>query len=236
MAHQDHHQEVALQEVARLEAQDAAPGAPSFPARAEAQRRAGRPDEARRIAEEGLAESPQRLAGRVALALALIDLGEIESAKDELGAVLATEPGHPVARAAWTPLQGEAADALPAVVAEGEAAAESPLAALDEAELEDAFAEAEAEPDEMMTANHVAEAALRAVEDGGPEGVRLDEDSPFATETVASLLEEQGDAASAEAIRSTLARRAPQAPADFDRERVVATLERWLDNLRRSKR
>ena len=228
------HHEVAQQEVARLEAQQPDPGAPSFPALAEAQRRAGRPDEARRIAEAGLAESPQRLAGRVALALALIDLGEIESAKDELSVVLETEPGHPLARAAWAPLA--AATPAPAMIEDAEPAEASPLAALDEAELEDAFAEAEAEPDEMMTANHVAEAALRAVEDDGPEGVRLDEDSPFATETVATLLEEQGDAASAEAIRSTLARRAPKAPADFDRERVIATLERWLDNLRGSKR
>ena len=194
---------------------------------AEAERRAGRPEQARRLAEAGLAEEPYELSGRLVLALACLDLHDLESARAAL------EP----AVAAWSL---EAAEPLALGSAPGEpfAVQSDPLADLAENELERAFAHAEAEPAEVWTTNRVAEAALRSVERGEPEGVHLEEpDSPFATETVASLLERQGDVGRARAIRRALTGEAEPAELSPDeRKHWVATLERWLDNLRRASR
>ena len=73
---------------------------------------------------------------------------------------------------------------------------------------------------------------------------RIGEASPFATETVAGLLEQQDHREEARAIREVL--EGPAAPASLatdpgaglpdivnERARVIATLERWLENLRR---
>lgn len=210
-------------EVARLEAlRGARPGAPVFPALAEAHRRAGDAEKAARVAREGLAERPDLPAGRVALALALLDLERVEEARRELARVLDEVPGHALAAAA---------------LGEGGAETAEPLGGLGEDELEAAFDEAESDPEEMVDANHVAEAALRQVERGAPEGVDLaDEASPFATETVASLLERQGHADRARAVRDTAARRAGPPHDAARRTTVLATLERWLDNVRRRAR
>jgi len=89
----------------------------------------------------------------------------------------------------------------------------------------------------------VAARALQAADLDEPEGIfPADPDSPFATPTVASLLESQGHGAEAAALREELARRSRgEAPASAaaegaQRERVIATLERWLENLRRTRR
>ena len=68
------------------------PGCADFPALAEAERRAGRPEEAQRIAERGLATSPERIAGRVALGLALLDQGKLSVAKQALARIFETLP------------------------------------------------------------------------------------------------------------------------------------------------
>jgi hypothetical protein len=194
---------------------------------AEAARRAGRPEQARRLAEAGLVEEPYELSGRVVLALACLDLLDFESARHAL------EP----AVAGWSL---DAPEPLALGSDEGEAFAvqSDPLADLAENELERAFDHAEAETAEVWTTNRVAEAALRAVERGEPEGVRLHElDSPFATETVANLLERQGDPGRARAIRRALTDEAAAAALAPDaRKRWVSTLERWLDNLRSASR
>jgi hypothetical protein len=98
-----------------------------------------------------------------------------------------------------------------------------------EGELDRAFAAAEPEIAEMITPDSVAEeAALRAD--------RLDDHSPlassgaFATRTMAELLERQGDRRGAARIRAALGE--PGAPAPGD-PAVIATLERWLENVRR---
>jgi hypothetical protein len=192
---------------------------------AEAERRAGRPEQARRLAEAGLVEEPYELSGRLVLALACLDLLDVESARRAL------EP----AVAGWS-LDAPQPLALGSDQGEPFAVQSDPLADLAENELERAFAHAEAEPAEVWTTNRVAEAALRSVERGEPEGVRLDEpDSPFATETVAHLLERQGDTGRARAIRRALTGEAAGAGLSPDeRKRWMATLERWLDNLRRA--
>ena len=194
---------------------------------AEAERRAGRPEQARRLAEAGLVDEPHDVSGRVVLALACLDLRDVESARQAL------EP----AVAGWS-LDVPEPLALGSDEGEAFAVQSDPLADLAENELERAFDHAEAETAEVWTTNRVAEAALRAVERGEPEGVRLHEpDSPFATETVANLLERQGDPGRAQAIRRALTDEAAEAALAPDaRKRWVSTLEHWLDNLRRASR
>ena len=188
--------------IARLEARAAA----DTSALAEAQRRAGQPAEAERLARRGLEQDPGSLRLRVALALALLDQRRADAAREELERVLAT-------------------------------AAELP-AELSEQELEDAFEHAEPEAEQLMDADRVAEQALREAELGpadeiSPPGAG---DSPFATRTMAELLERQGDRAGAARIRSRLeGERGPSAgsPANDPRGRVLRELERWLANLRK---
>ena len=81
-----------VEELRRVVEEDA--GCPEFPALAEAERRAGRAEEAHRISREGLARSPGRLAGRVSLGLALLELGDVDAARRELAEILdsALEP------------------------------------------------------------------------------------------------------------------------------------------------
>jgi hypothetical protein len=117
---------------------------------------------------------------------------------------------------------------------------EQALAAVPEVsdqELEAAFASAEPDADQMMDADRVAERALREAELGptdeiAPPGA----DSPFATRTMAELLERQGDREGAARIRSRLERpraAAPTSPVSERRRRIVGELERWLANLRK---
>jgi len=194
---------------------------------AEAARRAGRPEQARRLAEAGLVDEPYEAAGRVVLALACLDLGDAEAARRAL------EP----AVAGWSAVAPEALSLEPADDEPFQVQSD-PLADLAENELERAFDHAESEPVEAWTTNRVAEAALHAVEEGEPEGVRAAEDgSPFATETVASLYERQGDPERAQAIRRSLRSGAEErALVPDERKRWLGTLERWLDNLRRASR
>ena len=75
----DSNQTVTPYDMEHLRAEVAADaGAPLYPALAEALRRAGRAEDARRVSEAGLEEAPERMAGRVSLGLALLDLGELE--------------------------------------------------------------------------------------------------------------------------------------------------------------
>jgi hypothetical protein len=237
-------QQEALEEIARLEAQMGGdPSASAFPALAEANRRAGRAEDAERVARDGLGERPDFVAGRVALSLALLDLGRVDEARSELVRVLEMIPDHAVAL-----------DALSQVAPEGLGGSEEraenhgPLSDLAEDELESAFQDAEAQPDEMLSANRVVAAAVRGVEQDEPEEVTpFPADSPFATETVADLLEKQDHPGEAQAMRDVLDDSAagatlatdPGAAVQHvgnDRARVVDTLGRWLGNLRRGSR
>lgn len=193
--------------------------------RAEAERRAGRPERAREFAERALAGDAPHASAFVAHALALIDSGDLVGA-------------HRALEHAFLALGGELQEELVAVaIDEFDSSDAEPLATLAEDELESAFEAAEAQPSEMHDANHVAAAALRLIEDGEPEGVDLaSSDSPFATETIATLLESQGQPARAGAVRSAARARGRSRDARLDevrRDQVAATLSRWLENLRR---
>jgi tetratricopeptide (TPR) repeat protein len=193
-------------------------GAPAFSALAEAHRRAGRPDVAAQVARDGLVLRPEQLAGRVALGLALLDLGRMEEARGELAQVLESLPDHAVAKRAFEELPtAEPVD--------------DPLAHLAEREVEAALAEARADRESMRDADQVAATALRSVEDEPPEEhdpVTAD-GSPFVTQTVAEILEQQGHHDRAEQVRRTL--ETPNGAPDLKRLQTIATLERWLEKL-----
>ena len=180
---------------------------------AETLRRGGDPVEARKTAGEALRDD-ETPALRVALGLALLDLGEDAEAREELERAFALLEGFTDEPTA-------------------DPAAAMPLDALADSELENAFLQAESNADEMWNANNLAEAALAQIEDGVPEGVARGPDSPFATATVAGLLEDQGHTDEAQALREAIASDAESAPAS-DRAQITATLERWLSNLRRA--
>lgn len=235
------------------------PGGAQFGVLAEAYRRAGRHEDARRVAVAGLALRPDDTAGRLALGLTLLDLGEPAAARYELERAMET-----------------VTDPLPS---EGIAASE-----IDD-ELEAAFADAESVAEEMLDANQIAAQAMIQSELDEPEGFALEEaeafepaeesfelgEAPaFATETMARLLTEQGDTQGAEAIRerlgelepmdaamvpgdASLSRQVEEAPAlaiadepyamgaidtndaASERGRILATLETWLANLQRNR-
>jgi hypothetical protein len=191
-------------------------------ARAERERRIGQPERARELAQAAVEGDAPHPSARIAYVLALIDCGDLVSA-------------HGALEATYEAFGGEVAGIEAAEVYE--AAAPAALAALGDDELEHAFEAAEAQPDEMHDANHVAAAALEQIEGGVPEGVDLtSRPSPFATETVADLLERQGQRQRADQVRTAARARGQFREQRLDearRERVVATLSRWLDNLRR---
>jgi len=155
-------------------------------------------------------------AALVLRALALLDQGLAAEARDLLAGALA-----PAGRAGFAP--------------DDDAGFER----LHDAELESAFDDARPETDSMIDADGIAfEAILRARLDE-PEIASLPApDSPFHTRTMADLLERQGDAESAYAIRSALAAGDPgDAPLAHSldaraRARTIQTLERWLARLR----
>jgi tetratricopeptide (TPR) repeat protein len=219
---------LAEADVARLEGLVGSdPGAPAFPALAEALRRAGHTKDAERVARAGLARRPEAAAGRVALGLALLDLGRIDEARRELERAVEGAPGHPLAAPRLSTVAAEPVwPALP------QAPAESTLAeGIDEGEIDDAFELARPEADEPLSPDEAVASALHDAELDGPEEAEerdAEADLPVASRTVADLLERQGHVDDARAMRASL-----EAGGDGDRARVLATLERWLDNLRR---
>ena len=106
----------------------------------------------------------------------------------------------------------------------------APFGDIADSELEAAFEAAEARTEEMIDANDVAEAAIRRVEEGAPEGV-----GGSASARAEPASPAQTAAASLAPLRA--ASPAPlDAPSEDHRRRVIATLERWLENLQRETR
>jgi hypothetical protein len=223
-----------------------------FAVEAERMRRAGDAHAAAEIAEAGLVDEPANDRGRMVLALALLDLGDVPRARQELEmAFLVDTPVAPVIPP-------------PEPIGLG--------VDLGDDELESAFAEAETNPDEMMSANKVVEQTLESEHVDVPEaGFDVTGSPTYATETMASLLEEQGRAGDAEALRASLGHpegdllddaenasaiesvapsgvldaaesmpasgagwAAGLGPDHAERVRIVSTLEGWLHNLRQN--
>ncbi len=225
-----------------------------FAADAEQLRLNGNAVAAIEVAEAGLVRTPDDLKGRIALALARIDLGDVLQARDELAAVLAPSRATPRPTSAAALEARAPVDSAAGFDLDGE---------VEDDELETAFALAESDPDEMMDANRVVEQTLRAAELDAPEAdFDLTSHPTYATESMAMLLDEQGRRAEAAALREVLAERrntqaspsleepdlelasdSDLAPAwgaaglgpDHARQlHVVATLEGWLHNLKRN--
>lgn len=215
---------------------------PDFAAEAERARRGGDAVAGLDIARSGLAQEPHHTAGRVAAGLALLDLGRVDEARIELEAIVHLPP------VVEEPLSG---------------LVEEPLSGLAEDELEHAFDQAAAEPESMVDAEGIALQAVAAVErDEFESGPELPGEA-FRTHSMARLLEEQGDAAGAEAIRRALTEGTPESegvaeeappPAAAAAERAgeddarpaaraprrtrksrVEVLEGWLHNVRRGR-
>jgi hypothetical protein len=122
-----------------------------------------------------------------------------------------------------------------------------------EGEIAQAFDSAEPDLDQVVDADRVAQEAMRVAALDQPEAVSVSSDPMFSTETMAELLERQGDAEGAAQIRVTLeadAGAAGAGPFDLEgdpeggkhrpppapRERVIGILENWLENLRGGRR
>ncbi len=82
-------------------------------------------------------------------------------------------------------------------------------------------------------------AAARGIEadPGALDQIAASDASPFATETVAELLEQQGDVEGARQLRTSLGPGRESAPEEAASapSHAIATLEQWLGNLRRAR-
>jgi hypothetical protein len=218
---------IARDQSVRLEAGvDSDPGAWEFPALAEVLRRSGRPRDSEGVARRGLERKPGCLEGSVALALALLDQGRVGDARRELASRAAESltargfggSGSPTSEAV----------AIPAISSDFGVE-------VTEGELERAFDAAETDPDQVVDADRVAQDAMRQADLEDPEALGAVSDPMFATRTMADLLDRQGDPDTAARIRSALEANAGAPPSGdrYRRERIIATLESWLANLRR---
>jgi hypothetical protein len=201
-----------------------------FAGSADVHRRAGRLAEAEQVAREGLAKSPDSPATALVLALVLLDQARPDEARRTLEGwcmarlhdppVPTTVPTIPPTTVPTTVLTG-----VPVFGVE-----------MSDSELDNAFADAETDRDQLVDPDTIAERAIEQAERGDFVG----SDSSFATETVASLLERQGDGEGASRIRAQLIDPLVAPGTGTARERddrsgrqsKIRELERWLSNLR----
>jgi len=227
------------------------PASPAAVALADAWRRAGRADEAVRVAREALQHQPRSMSARVALALALLDLGKAGEARGELARAFDASPERALGRSALERVAAEhATRRVPATALHAPPPAPpQPLDLLEEIggdEFDRAFDAAESEAEGVIDANDVAAQAIRAVEKGVGEDPVSAAESPFATATMAGLLERQGHTAEARAVRERVAAKPGESsratgPARdeasdakaHETARILATLGHWLENLQR---
>jgi hypothetical protein len=184
------------------------PSDPCFAALAESYRREGRAAEALRVLRAGLEAGDRGDAAWAVLCLTLLDQQRSDEAREVLS---------------------QRADRLHASYF----SAHPFDAGVEVEELDRAFERAEPDADEVVDADRVAQVAMREANLDGPEDVPLAHAS-YATETMAELLARQGDAAGAARIRERLSQRAaPRKTTGAGRaQRRVATLQRWLQNVR----
>ena len=209
--------EIAAEQRADLErsvAED--PGATGFSALAELERRSGRVSEAEEMLRRGLDRKPDAEGARLVLALCLIDLGRVAEAREELESVAA---------------ELLASHALPAP-------APAVPTSVSDSEFDAAFADVSTDVERIVDPNRVAEEAV-SYADGAPGERSVPslfdtlEGSAFTTSTMADVLENQGDVAGAARVRAVVgsSHEGDEDGSDL-RARTIATLQRWLVNLR----
>jgi len=215
-----------------------------FPALAEVHRREGRPNEAEQVARRGLEFEPNRSDGKLVLALSLLDQGDAAQIA-EARALLQTLTERVLEAQGITAASlTNVADTGPSFQAPVPDLAELPENCFDDTlsdqEIDLAFEDAETDPDHVIDADHVAQQAMRQVDGALDEDLLSTPAAPFATRTMAELLERQGDSERASRIRAALDSAPGPAKhlSDEDvgqgrRKRLIMELEGWLDNLRR---
>ena len=190
-------------------------------ARMEVARRSGHPDEARQIAQEALQAAPDGHSARLALAMALMDLSDDRGAREQLGQYLGA-------------LMREAG--MEEQVGSAELASE-PRA-------EEALAQSlDGAGEHEMSSGEPA--SRRKLTGSSPSGFPLDSTSSFTTQTMAGLLDRQGDHKRADVIRERLDERVRQDEGagemasstleESDSRRVMETLNTWLENIERER-
>lgn len=169
------------------------PGAPEFPAAAEALRRSGQVERARDIATAGLECAPSRLAGRVALALVEMDLGRPAVGRDELEKVLdemlepyrlETQPEAlltPVLESSQVGTDSHRDSTRTATHAH------TAFGVVAQQEIDAAFEEAEAQADEMHSPNRMAESILEVEAPFEAEPPRAASLPPYALQAAEGL-------------------------------------------------
>jgi len=213
----------------RLEAAvQADPGAAGFPGLAELYRRAGRLTDAERVIQSGLEREPETREARIVLGLIHLDQGRPEAAAAALECL-----GRDALGAAGLSAEPESDDA----------AGTGPS----DAELEYAFEAAEPDADALIDPDRVAQeavawadAASAEISDAHPLSAEIGAGGAFATRTMATLLEQQGDPGTAAQIRGALGTPdgAPAVARESEgrmparNERIIQVLEGWLGNLR----
>jgi hypothetical protein len=215
-----------------------------FPALAEVHRREGRPDEAEQVARRGLAFEPNRSDGRLVLALSLLDQGDAAQIA-EARALLQTLTERVLEAQGITAASlTNVADTNPSFQAPLPDLALLPETSFDDTlsddEIDLAFQDAETDPDQVIDADHVAQQAMRLVDGSLDEDLISTPEAPFATRTMAELLERQGDSERASRIRAALApvpvpeaHRSDEDTGHGRRQSAIIELEGWLENLRR---
>ena len=196
-----------IERLAAVVARD--PGAAEFPALAEAQRREGRPDEAERVAREGLLRSPERTEALAVLCLALLDQGRNEEVRRALS---------PVADAV-----------LASGVSDLDFAGE-----ISDPEFENAFDHAEADTEQVMDADRLAREAMQEADLDLPEGFNTStmanllerQGDEAGAERIRNALVSRDEAL--EAGEGLFPLDGPE-----HQQAAIQTLERWLSNLRR---
>ena len=180
---------------------------------AETLRREGRLPEAEQRARAGLDHNPETVEGWLVLVAILLDQGRVDEARELV-----------VARIG---------ELIPAVEALAPAPPiEGPVDGFTGSELDRAFELAETDRDQLIDADRVAEEALRGADSAALDQIAPSDGSPFATETVAELLEQQGDVEGARQLRTALGPSPEAAPekALSASAHPIATLEKWLGN------
>ena len=179
------------------------------------------------MTDENAEQRVARLEKTVSRCLELLESGAIDEVRRELRALMGQS--------------AEGADSLPTGTEFSDP--------MSDKELDRAFAEAESETDEMVSANAVAKLAMDQADRSLAGQLGPDElGSSFATESMAELLDQQGNFESARRIRASLAQAAAAhddvlTPAEVlssvqerpSRQQSLVTLERWLGNLRGSR-
>lgn len=178
--------------------------------RAAAHRAAGRLEDAERELRAGLDRHAAWTDGMSLLALVLLERDRVGEARELLRDWVHTSglEARPTPADATSTFAGEVSDR----------------------ELEDAFAAAETDPDEVFDADAIAQRAMREA-DFELEDLATS-DSMYATRTMASLLEQQGDERGASRIRALARPAASEATVSKRKSETIDELERWLVNLR----